>query len=72
MTFMSVTGTVQNGVIILPPGIALPEGTQVIVETIPPSDPLIAAIEKLAKRREHLPGDYALNHGHYVSGEPKR
>lgn len=69
---MSVTGKVQNGVVVLPPGTNLPEGAKVTVETVPPTDPLIEAIEKLAKRREHLPDDYALNHGHYVGGEPKR
>ena len=37
-----------------------------------PNDPLVAAVEKLAKRRPHLPGDYALNHGHYLRGEPKK
>ena len=35
-------------------------------------DPLVAAIERLAKPRPHLPADYALNHGHYLSGEPKK
>ena len=35
-------------------------------------DPLVAAVEKLAKPRPHLPKDYALNHGHYVNGEPKK
>ena len=33
---------------------------------------LVAAIEKLARPRPHLPKDYALNHGHYVGGEPKK
>ena len=26
----------------------------------------------LAKPRPHLPKDFALNHGHYVRGEPKK
>jgi hypothetical protein len=39
-TGMSLTGTVKNGVIILPPGTNLPQGAQVKVETIepPPAD----------------------------------
>jgi len=69
---MSVIGKIENGVVVLPPGTALPEGSQVKVETIPPEDPLVTAIEKLAKARPHLPTDYALNHGHYVGGEPRR
>lgn len=71
---MSVTGKVVNGTVVLPPGTKLPEGATVRVETLLASneDPLVAAVEKLAKPRPHLPEDYALNHGHYVSGEPKK
>ena len=72
---MSVTGKVKNGVVVLPPGTKLPEGAAVRVETLDSnsqSDPLAAAVEKLAKPRPHLPNDYALNHGHYVRGEPKK
>jgi hypothetical protein len=35
-------------------------------------DPLGALVEKLAKPRHHLPEDYALNHGHYIRGEPTK
>ena len=71
---MSVTGKIKNGVVVLPPGTKLPEGTEVSVETLRTAadDPLVAAVEKLAKPRPHLPNDYALNHGHYVGGEPKK
>jgi hypothetical protein len=72
---MSVTGTVKNGVIVLPPGTQLPEGAEVKIETIQlttADDPFLAAVERLAKPRPHLPRDYALNHGHYVRGEPKK
>ncbi len=69
---MSVTGKIVNGSIVLPPGTKLPEGAEVRVETIAADDPFIAAIERLAKPRPHLPKDYALNHGHYLRGEPKR
>jgi len=71
---MSVTGKIKNGVVILPPGTTLPEGAEVKVETLSSAaaDPLVAAVEKLARPRPHLPRDYALNHGHYVGGEPKR
>ena len=72
---MSVTGKVVNGLVVLPPGTKLPEGAEVRVETVkltPRDDPLVAAVEKLAKPRPRLPKDYALNHGHYLRGEPKK
>ena len=69
---MSVTGEIKNGVVILPPGVVLPEGAKVKVETVPSDEPLAAVVEKLAKPRPYLPHDYALNHGHYISGEPKK
>ena len=72
---MSFTGRIQNGVVVLPPEIKLPEGTEVSVETMDSpteADPFIQAVLKLAKPRPHWPKDYALNHGHYVSGEPKK
>jgi hypothetical protein len=72
---MSVTGTVKNGVVVLPPGTKLPEGAEVRVETLhltAEEDPLVAVVERLAKPRPHLPKDYALNHGHYLRGEPRR
>ena len=71
---VSFTGTVHNGVVVLPPEANLPEGATVRVEPLPQAedDPLVALVDKLAKPRPHLPSDYALNHGHYVSGEPWR
>jgi hypothetical protein len=72
---MSVTGKVVNGLVVLPPGTKLPEGAGVRIETLKLTsgdDPLVAAVEKLAKPRPHLPKDYALNHGHYLRGEPKQ
>ena len=72
---MSVTGTVKNGVVVLPAGTTLPEGTTVRIETVKltgADDLFVATVERLAKPRPHLPKDYALNHGHYVRGEPKQ
>ena len=68
---MSVTGKIVNGLVVLPPGTRLPEGAEVRVETIEhgaTDDPFVAAVERLAKPRSHLPKDYALNHGHYLRG----
>ncbi|MGA2540783.1 MAG: hypothetical protein ABSG78_04385 [Verrucomicrobiota bacterium] len=70
-----MTGKIINGLVVLPPGTKMPEGAAVKVETFEPAtqeDPLVAAVEKLAKPRPHLPKDYALNHGHYIRGEPKK
>jgi hypothetical protein len=72
---MSVTGIVKDGVIVLPPGTKLPEGAEVKVETVQltaEDDSFAATVERLAKPRPHLPKDYALNHGHYLRGEPKK
>jgi hypothetical protein len=69
---MSLTGKIQNGVVVLPPGTMLPEGAEVKVETITAEDTFNSLVEKLAKPRHHLPQDYALNHGHYNAGEPKK
>jgi hypothetical protein len=73
---MSVTGTVKKGVVVLPPGTELPDGTTVTIETIQSQaekdDSFLAAVRKIAKPRPHWPKDYGLNHGNYVSGEPKK
>jgi hypothetical protein len=69
---LSVAGKVKNGVVVLPPGTRLPEGADVKIETLdlaPEDDPFLAAVLKTAKSRPHWPKDYALNPGHYVSGE---
>lgn len=71
---MSYTGKVRNGVVVLPPGAHLPEGTE--VEVIPREQPpaatsFVEGMLKLAKPRD-WPDDFALNHGHYVKGHPKK
>jgi len=72
---MTYQGTIRNGVVVLPPEVALPEGSVVDVtprEVIAKADSFGDLVLKLAKPRPHLPQDYALNHGHYVRGEPKK
>lgn len=70
---MSYTGKVRNGVVVLPPEVKLPEGTEVEVITHQTeSDPFLNAVKQTAKPRPHWPKDYALNHGHYVGREPKK
>ena len=72
---MSYAGKVKNGVVVLPPDVKLAEGTE--VEVVPRGlrvgdDPFLRAVERTAKPRAHWPRDYALNHGSYVSGEPRK
>ena len=72
---MSVTGRIVNGVVVLPPGTTFPEGAEVKVEPLiltAADDPLVAAVQSVARPRPDWPDDYVLNHGHYVSGEPKK
>jgi hypothetical protein len=72
---MTYTGTVKNGVIVLPPNVELADGTEVDITPRNPAegtDSLADAVSNLARPRPHLPNDYALNHGHYVRGEPMK
>jgi hypothetical protein len=72
---MTYKGTIKNGVVVLAPDVDLPEGAEVDVtprKIAQEVDPFAALALKLAKPRSHLPQDYALNHGHYVRGEPKK
>ncbi len=62
---------VTNGVIVIPSGIKISEGTSVRVEPLPE--------ETLAKRLKHLigsvdglPPDFAEHHDHYVHRTPKK
>ena len=70
---MSFTGIVKDGVVVLPQDVQLPDGAEVEIvfgEVSSDEDPFLEAVNKTAKPRPHWPQDYALNHGHYVSGEP--
>lgn len=71
---VSYTGTVKNGVVILPPEAKLPDGTAVEVKLMDePSanPPFLQELLKLAKDRD-WPSDFALNHAHYAKGHPKK
>lgn len=71
---MSYTGTVRNGVVILPPEASLPEGTEVQIiplATARGGNPFLEGMLQLAKPRD-WPEDFALNHAHYVKGTPKK
>ncbi|MDD5262142.1 MAG: hypothetical protein PHD76_09885 [Methylacidiphilales bacterium] len=66
---------VTKGVVPLPRGLKLAEGTDVAITPLVPladDPPFLKMALKLAKPRHHLPGDYALNRGHYRRGAPKK
>jgi hypothetical protein len=83
---MTYRGVVQQGAIVLPPGVKLPDGTEVQVKVVPPpKSHEFDALEglahqqyllELAERAKDLPGelpvDFAINHDHYLYGTPKR
>jgi hypothetical protein len=75
---MSFTATVENDTIKLPPGVHLPDGTEVIVEPqerradIPEAESLSAFLERFAGCVGTGRGDRAENHDHYLYGTPKR
>ncbi len=78
---MQYRGRVKNGVVVLDWPTALPEGAEVRVELVRPSQsPLLdeqgqtlgQKLMKYAGRAVNLPEDAALNHDHYLYGTPKR
>ena len=72
---MSYSGTIKNGVVVLPPGAQLPDGMEVELT------PLIRAQDvetftdellRIARETKNLPPDLARNHDHYLHGLPKK
>jgi hypothetical protein len=75
---MSFTATVENDMIKLPPGVHLPDGTEVSVEPRAPAasggvrKTFAERYEKYVGMADALPEDFALNHDYYLHGAPKR
>jgi len=74
---MSITATVEKDTIRLPEGLHIPDGTQVVIETIERSalsedDSLSRCLLKFAGIADDLPSDLAANLDHYLHGHPKR
>jgi hypothetical protein len=75
---MTFQGTVQNGVVVFPSGVHLPEGAPVRVEFVRPApaeQPLTADDEALLNMGDlaieiGIP-DLAVNINHYLYGHPK-
>ena len=73
-TTAKLISKVKNGVLRLPRGVKLAEGTSVALiplSPLPDDPPFLKLALRLAKARGH-PRDFALNHSHYVKGHPKK
>lgn len=81
---MTYSGTIQNGVVVLAEGVALPEGTEVSVVPIHAAEPvprvggktiwqkIVEIAEQTERQPCDLPEDLADNHDHYLHGLSKR
>jgi hypothetical protein len=74
VTTAVITTTVEDGKIVLPPGIDWPDGTVVRIEPMTKPEPktlreLMKDFEGIA---DDLPSDMAENHDHYIHGHPKK
>ena len=71
---MTFRGHVNHGVVVLEPGIELPEGIEVSVELVtpPPRKTLAEQLGDLIGSVPDLPADMAAQHDHYLHGAPKR
>jgi len=72
---MSITGTIKNGVVKLPPGAPWPNGTKVRVEKAESpaaGNSLIRRLRELSAKVSGLPSDLAEQHDHYIHRAPKR
>jgi hypothetical protein len=78
---MTYRGTVRSGVIVLPAGVALPEGAEVVI-VLPGDGPpgtagggIWARLADLGRWAESqpsdLPADLAENHDHYLRGHSR-
>ncbi len=70
---MSITATVADGKIVLPPGVVWPDGTVVRIEQVEHESRTVRDLLKdFEGAAEDLPADMAANHDHYIHGHPKK
>ena len=69
---MSFTGTVKDGVVVLPPDISLPAGTVVRVEPLLEQPPTLwETLKDFDGIAQDVPADLAAQLDHYVHGHPR-
>ncbi len=71
---MSITTTVEEGKIVLPPGVDWPDGTVVRIEQVKEEElpTLYDTMKEFIGIAKGLPSDLAENHNHYLHGHPKK
>ena len=70
---MSITATIENGSIKLPPDVHVPDGTTARIILEEADDKTLAErYAKLIGFTDQLPEDLAENHDHYLHGHPKK
>ena len=75
MNSSAIVATVENGVVKLPAGSGLPDGTVVVVEPAGPPEVGRTLAERLAPFigiGTALPPDLAAHHDHYLHGAPRQ
>jgi hypothetical protein len=77
-------GRVKNGVVVPEAGASLPEGAEVSIDLPPvaaaneaademaPLPSLLERMKSVVGTAKGLPSDFAINHDHYIHGQPKR
>jgi len=78
---MNLEGHIENGQVVFNTPVVLPEGTKVTVsvqaEAVEPASngelpSLYDRLKSVAGKAQGLPADLAINHDHYLHGQPKR
>ncbi|MCY3021471.1 MAG: hypothetical protein NTW87_20850 [Planctomycetota bacterium] len=73
---MILRGKVSGGMVVLDDPKALPDGTEVKVQPVAKRTgkrlSLAAKLRRWAGKCKGLPSDLALNHDHYLHGQPRR
>ena len=78
---MTLEGHIQDGCVVLTTPIPLPNGTKVTVSVHSDRDQtaseselptLYERLKSVAGKAKGLPADLAINHDHYLHGQPKR
>jgi hypothetical protein len=78
---MTLEGHIENGHVVFNTPVVLPEGTKVTVsvqaegaatDSVVELPTLFDRLQSVAGKAKGLPADLAINHDHYLHGQPKR